>query len=101
MEKQEEMDGTIKNQEEELRKTFQEQEMKWKMERDQLERQRRETNRHSLILKKYQQDYRLIKEANDICQDMGKPLKFKPVLIKQAYDPEGRKQTIAGPDTKM
>lgn len=101
MEKQEEMDGAIKNQEDELRKTFQEQEMKWKMERDQLERQRRETNRHSLILKKYSQDYRFIKEANDICQDMGKNLKFKPVLIKQAYDPEGRKMTVMGPNAKV
>lgn len=32
---------------------------------------------------------------------MGKNIKFKPCLIKQAYDPEGRKMTVHGPDSKM
>ena len=61
------MDQTIKSQEDDLRKTFQEQEMKWLQEKQRLEAQRRQTNRYSLILKKHQQDYRQIKEANEIC----------------------------------
>ena len=95
-EKQQEMDQTIKSQEDDLRKTFQEQEMKWLQEKQRLEAQRRQTSRYSLLLKKHQQDYRQIKEANEICQAMGKNIRFKPCLIKQAYDPEGRKMTIAG-----
>ena len=43
----------------------------------------------------------MIKEANEICQAMGKNIRFKPVLIKQAYDPEGRKMTIAGGNAKF
>lgn len=29
---------------------------------------------------------------------MGKNIRFKPLLTKQAYDPEGRKMTMVGQD---
>lgn len=90
------MDQTIKSQEDSLKKTFQEQEMKWMKEREKLERQRRETTRQSMLLKKHQQDYREIREANEICKTMKKNIKFKPCLIKMAVDSDGRRMTMIG-----
>ena len=47
-----------------------------------------------MLLQKYQKDYKLITEANEICQAMKKNMKFKPQLTKQAYDSSGRKMTL-------
>jgi hypothetical protein len=80
------MDTAIKQQEQ----------SKWKQERERLERQRRETTRQSVLLRKHQATYRNIKEANEICQKMNKNIRFKPCLMKIAYDGEGRKMTIMG-----
>lgn len=74
--------------------------MQWKIDRERLERQRRETTRQSLILNRHQKKYRLIKEANAICKGMGKNIRFRPCLVKQAYDGAGRHMSItdAGDD---
>ena len=60
--------------------------MKRKQELTKLELQRKATTRQGTIFKKHQKDYRLIKEANEICQGMGKSIKFRPVLVKAGYD---------------
>lgn len=68
-------------------------------EKEALEAKRRETRRQTNIINQHKHKYRLIKEANSLCKEMGKNIKFSPIMIKQAYSSSsGRRMSISNED---